>query len=136
VKISLLDLAGWYDALGKNKYELVSAPYTKVGPDVLRILFHSSGIKPAPSGYFANHAQIDDPTLDKQLDKAQATVDDEAARKKLYTDAQKTIAEKQVILPLYDQQNHYLYRSGVKGLRAMPTVATPTFLDVKALPAK
>jgi peptide/nickel transport system substrate-binding protein len=41
-----------------------------------------------------------------------------------------------VILPLYDQQNHYLYRSGVKGLRAMPTVATPTFLDVKALPAK
>lgn len=136
VKIDLLDLAGWYDALGKNNYELVSAPYTKVGPDVLRILFHSSGITPAPSGYFANHAQIDDPALDKALDQAQATVDDEDARKKLYQDAQKEIAEKQVILPLYDQQNHYLYRSGVKGLRALPTVATPTFLDVEALPAK
>jgi peptide/nickel transport system substrate-binding protein len=136
VKISLLDLAGWYDALGSNKYELVSAPYTKVGSDVLRILFHSSGITPAPSGYFANHAQIDDPKLDKALDQAQSTVDDEATRKQLYTDAQKEIAEKQVILPLYDQQNHYLFRAGVKGLRSLPTVATPTFLDVDPLPAK
>jgi peptide/nickel transport system substrate-binding protein len=33
------------------------------------------------------------------------------------------------ILPLYDQQNHYLHRSIVKGLRAMPTVSTPTMYD-------
>lgn len=136
VKISLLDLSGWYDALGSNKYELTSAPYTKVGPDVLRILFHSSGIEPAPSGYFANHAQIDDPKLDKALDQAAATVGDEDKRADLYEQAQKEIAEKQVILPLYDQQNHYLYRTGMKGLRATPTVATPTFLDVAALPEK
>lgn len=136
VKLSLLDLPSWYEALGKNEYELVSAPYTKVGPDVLRILFHSSGIKPAPSGYFANHAQINDPALDKLLDQASATVDDEAKRTELYKQAQTIIAQKQVILPLYDQQNHYLLRSGVKGLRALPSVSTPSFLDVQALPAK
>lgn len=133
VQISLLDLAGWYEALGKNQYELVSAPYTKVGPDVLRILYHSSGITPAPSGYFANHAQIDDARLDSLLTKAGETVDDEDARAELYRKAQDIIAEKQVILPLYDQQNHYLYRSDVVGLRAMPTVSTPTFLDVQPL---
>lgn len=136
VKISLLDLAGWYTALGKNEYELVSAPYTKVGPDVLRILYASSGIKPAPSGYFANHAQISDPALDKALAEASATVNDDARRAELYQQAQEIIAKKQVILPLYDQQNHYLLRSGVKGLRTLPTVSTPTFLDVEPLPAK
>jgi len=133
VHISLLDLAGWYEALGKDQYDLVSAPYTKVGPDVLRILYHSDGIKPAPSGYFANHAQIDDKELDSLLTRAQATVDDDAARAELYRKAQDIIAKKQVILPLYDQQNHYLYRSDVKGLRALPTVSTPTFLDVQPL---
>ena len=29
---------------GSNDYNVVSAPYTKVGPDVLRILYHSAGI--------------------------------------------------------------------------------------------
>lgn len=57
ITITPLDLSSWYEALGKNEYDLVSAPYTKVGPDVLRILYHSAGITPAPSGYFANHAQ-------------------------------------------------------------------------------
>ena len=33
------------------------------------------------------------------------------------------------ILPLYDQQNHYLLRSSVVGLRALPSVSTPTFYD-------
>jgi len=135
VQISLLDLSSWYGALGKNEYELVSAPYTKVGPDVLRILYHSSGIKPAPSGYFANHAQISDPELDKILDQASATVNDEAKRGELYKQAQEIIAKKQVILPIFDQQNHYLYRAGIEGLRALPTVNTPTFLDVKPIPA-
>jgi len=136
VKISLLDLGSWYTALGSNDYELVSAPYTKVGPDVLRILYHSDGIKPAPSGYFANHAQIADPQLDRLLDEAGATVNDEAKRAELYRQAQEIIAKAQVILPLFDQQNHFLYRDGVTGLRALPTVATPTFLDVAALPEK
>ncbi|PPF40637.1 peptide ABC transporter substrate-binding protein [Rathayibacter sp. AY1A2] len=128
VRISLLDLSSWYTALASNEYELVSAPYTKVGPDVLRILYSSSGITPAPSGYFANHAQIADPALDSLLEQASATTDEDA-RADLYEQAQRTVLEGYWILPLYDQQNHYLHRSAVQGLVALDTVSTPWFAD-------
>lgn len=128
VKISLLDLSAWYTALGVNEYDIVSAPYTKLGPDVLRILFHSSGITPAPSGYFANHAQVSIPELDDLLTEA-SRITDEAGRAALYTQAQQIILEGFYILPLYDQQNHFLLGPDVSGVRALPTVSTPTFHD-------
>ncbi|HEV7812706.1 MAG TPA: ABC transporter substrate-binding protein [Leifsonia sp.] len=128
VQLELLDLASWYTALGANEYDIVSAPYTKVGPDVLRILHHSNGITPAPSGYFANHAQTDIPQLDDLLTRA-SQVTDPAEREQLYADAQRMVLEGYYILPLYDQQNHYLYHSDVKGLRALPSVSTPTFAE-------
>jgi peptide/nickel transport system substrate-binding protein len=128
IDLKPLDLSSWYGTLGKNQYNLVSAPYTKVGPDVLRILFDSAGTKPAPSGYFANHSQVKDPALDAILEKA-ATSSDAAERLSLYKKAQEIVLKGFYILPLYDQQNHYLHRSVVKGLRAMPTVSTPTMYD-------
>lgn len=126
VRLHPLDLSSWYGALAENDYDLVSAPYTKVGPDVLRILYHSDSITPAPSGYFANLAQVDDPELDDLLTRAAATSRDDE-RASLYEQAQRTILDGYYILPLYDQQNHFLYSSTVHGLRAMPTVSTPTF---------
>jgi peptide/nickel transport system substrate-binding protein len=128
VQLELLDLASWYEALGANEYDLVSAPYTKVGPDVLRILYHSDGIVPAPSGYFANHAQVDDPAIDALLDEASATLD-EADRTALYEEAQADVLEGFYILPLYDQQNHFLLSTDVHDARALGTVATPSFAD-------
>ncbi|MET1053035.1 MAG: ABC transporter substrate-binding protein [Mycetocola sp.] len=128
VSISLLDLSAWYTALGANEYDIVSAPYTKLGPDVLRILFHSSGITPAPSGYFANHAQVSIPTLDELLTRA-SEVTDADERAQLYADAQRLILEGYYVLPLYDQQNHFLLGPAVSGARALPTVSTPTFYD-------
>ena len=128
VVLSPMDLSSWYTALGESNYDAVSAPYTKVGPDVLRILFHSDGITPAPSGYFANHAQVDDPAIDALLTQA-GRVTDADTRAALYTDAQNTVLEGFYILPLFDQQNHYLLGSDVVGARALPTVSTPTFYD-------
>ncbi len=128
VRLELLDLSGWYEALGTSQYDLVSAPYTKVGPDVLRILFDSEGITPAPSGYFANHAKIASPELDDLLRRASEETD-AATREQLTADAQRIVLEGYYILPLYDQQNHYLYRTDVEGVRAMPTVSTPAFAD-------
>lgn len=127
IVISPLDLSSWYGALAANEYELVSAPYTKVGPDVLRILYHSAGIVPAPSGYFANLAQVSLPELDALLERA-SEVSDPAERAELYESAQRLVLEGYYILPLYDQQNHYLLRSDVEGVRALPTVSTPAFL--------
>ena len=128
VNLHPLDLSSWYGALAENDYNLVSAPYTKVGPDVLRILYHSDSITPAPSGYFANLAQVDDAALDDLLTRASATsnADDRAS---MYEQAQRIILDGYYILPLYDQQNHFLYSSTVQGLRAMPTVSTPTFAE-------
>lgn len=128
VKLNLLDLSSWYGALAENNYNLVSAPYTKVGPDVLRILFHSDSTKPAPSGYFANLSQVKSDELDELLTKASET-SEPAEREKLYDEAQKIVLEGYYILPLYDQQNHFLYRSEVSGVKALPTVSTPTFHD-------
>ncbi|TFC95742.1 MULTISPECIES: ABC transporter substrate-binding protein [Cryobacterium] len=128
VVLSPMDLSSWYTALGENDYDAVSAPYTKVGPDVLRILFHSDGITPAPSGYFANHAQVDDPAIDALLTEA-GQVTDVDQRAALYTDAQNQVLEGFHILPLFDQQNHYLLGTDVVGARALPTVSTPTFYD-------
>ncbi len=128
VLLDPLDLSSWYGALGENDYNLVSAPYTKVGPDVLRILYESSGTTPAPSGYFANHAQVRDPALDDLLIRA-SQVSDPDERAALYEEAQRTVLEGYYILPLYDQQNTYLLRDDVQGLRALPTVSAPTLYD-------
>jgi peptide/nickel transport system substrate-binding protein len=128
VVLEPMDLSSWYSALAADDYDLVSAPYTKVGPDVLRILYHSDGITPAPSGYFANHSKVNIPELDDLLTQA-SQVTDVAERTELYADAQQIILDGYYIVPLFDQQNHYLYRSDVKGLRAIPTVYTPTFAE-------
>ncbi|WP_414693677.1 MULTISPECIES: ABC transporter substrate-binding protein [unclassified Plantibacter] len=128
VQLELLDLSSWYEALGTNAYEAVSAPYTKVGPDVLRVLYDSAGIVPAPSGYFANHAQLDDPALDDILTQASDTLDPDE-RAFLYEQAQQIILDGYYILPLYDQQNHFLLSTSLQGVRALPTVSTPVFAD-------
>jgi len=130
VRITPLDLSSWYGALGKHEYELVSAPYTKIGPDVLRFLYHSDATKPAPSGYFANHSMLRDPQLDAALDKI-GVESDPGLRAKYVAEAEKMIAQSHAILPIYDQQNHFLYRSTVKDLRALPTVSTPWLGSVR-----
>jgi peptide/nickel transport system substrate-binding protein len=123
VRIEQLDLSSWYAALAANHYDVVSAPYTKVGPDVLRILYDSASITPAPSGYFANLAQLSEPRLDQLLERA-ARTSDAGQRKGLYTAAQHIILASRTVLPLYDQQNHFLYRSSVHGIRTT-SVSTP-----------
>ncbi|WP_425860964.1 ABC transporter substrate-binding protein [Arthrobacter sp. TWP1-1] len=128
IKINLLDLSSWYGDLAKNNYNLVSAPYTKVGPSVLSVLFHSDSTTPAPSGYFANHSQVKNHDLDELLDKAGSTKD-EAERKDLYAQAQKMVLEGYYLLPLYNQQNHFLYSDKLKNVGATTAVATPTFFD-------
>jgi peptide/nickel transport system substrate-binding protein len=129
VVLTPVDLSSWYGALAAHEYEAVSAPYTKVGPAVLRTVYHSDSIVPAPSGYFANNAQLSDPELDRILDEAAATLD-EAKRTALYADAQQRILESFTVLPLYDQQNHFLVQ-GATGVTTLGTVATPTFINAQ-----
>jgi len=129
MQINLLDLSSWYAALAEHNYNLVSAPYTKVGPSVLRILYHSDSIEPAPSGYFANNAQVDIPELDDILIQAEETTD-EAERADLYEQAQQMVLEDYYVLPLYDQQNHFLYTADVHGMGEASAIAAPQYYNV------
>lgn len=127
VDLQPTDLSTWYGALAAHEYEAVSAPYTTVGPDVLRILYHSDGTVPAPSGYFANNAQLTDADLDQLLTDALATTDADE-RADLYTQAQRIVLDSFTVLPLYDQQNHFL-TNGVEGVTTLHTISTPTFVN-------
>ncbi|WP_110588756.1 ABC transporter substrate-binding protein [Microbacterium suaedae] len=129
LQLEPMDLSSWYGALAAHDYEAVSAPYTTVGPDVLRILYHSDSTVPAPSGYFANNAQLTDPDLDAFLEEALATTDPDE-RADLYTQAQRIILDTHAVLPLYDQQNHFL-TNGVTGVTAIHTISTPTFVNAQ-----
>ena len=129
VKIELLDLSSWYGALAENNYDLVSAPYTKVGPSVLHVLYHSDSTIPAPSGYFANLAQVKDDELDKLLTDAQQT-NDAPEREELYAKAQQIVLDGHYVLPLYDQQNHFLYGKDVAGMGKTTAVSSPIYYDV------
>ncbi|GGO59655.1 peptide ABC transporter [Microbacterium nanhaiense] len=127
VQLNVTDLWGWYENLFAYEYEAVSAPYTTVGPDVLRITYHSDSRTPEPSGYFANVSGMNDPEVDALLDEALATTD-EAGRKELYTEAQKRILESYAAMPIYDEQNHYLTK-GVEGVVPIATINTPTLIN-------
>lgn len=129
MQLNLLDLSSWYADLADHNYDLVSAPYTKVGPSTLRILYHSDSIEPAPSGYFANNAQVDISEVDQMLEEAEET-SDEAQRAELYEQAQQRILEDYYVLPLYDQQNHFLYSADVQNMGGTSAIAAPEYYNV------
>src|SRR5699024_9509150 len=107
----------------------VSAPYTKVGPSVLGILYYSDSIEPAPSGYFANNAQVSDSELDELLDQAEQTTDN-TERADLYDQARQKILENYYVLRLYNQQNIFLYAFDVKGMGDTSAIAAPDYYNV------
>ena len=73
--------------------------------------------------------ELDRDTTAAILDEAAATID-EQQRAELYAQAQRIVLESFVILPLYDQQNHFLTRD-VTGVSVLGTVATPSFIDAR-----
>ncbi|MGD8166869.1 ABC transporter substrate-binding protein [Herbiconiux sp. P16] len=129
VELHPLDLSSWYSALGSWDFGVTSAIYTKNSPDVLRILYHSSNIVPAPSGYHANNAHVSIPELDSLLTQAGETSDD-AQRASLYEQAQKILSDGAYVLPLYDHLQKIGYSTKVQGLSLLPTLQIPYFGDV------
>jgi len=128
VELHPLDLSSWYAALGSWDFDVTSAIYTKNSPDVLRILYHSDNIIPAPSGYHPNNAHVSIPELDALLTEAGET-SDAAVREKDYADAQKLLADGAYVLPLYDHLQKIGYSTTVQGLTLLPTLQIPYFGD-------
>jgi peptide/nickel transport system substrate-binding protein len=128
VQLHPLDLSSWYGALAEWDFGVTSAIYTKNSPDVLRILYHSDNIQPAPSGYHPNHSHVAIPELDAALTEAGQT-SDPAERAALYEEAQQILAEGAYVLPLYDHLSKIGYSTDVQGLSLLPTLQIPYFGD-------
>lgn len=128
VTIDPMDLASWYAAAGAWEFDAITAPYGKSSPDVMRIIFHSDGIEPAPSGYHANNINVRNDELDALLEQANQTTD-EAERGDLYAQAQQIIVDGAYVMPLYDWQTRVLYSEDVQGLRLETNLSTPWFAD-------
>ncbi|MGD8196120.1 ABC transporter substrate-binding protein [Herbiconiux sp. P18] len=128
VELHPMDLSSWYAALASWDFGVTSAIYTKNSADVLRILYDSDNIQPAPSGYHPNHSHVSIPELDDAVRTAgQTSSSDERAE--LYEKAQKILADGAFVLPLYDHLQKIGYRDQVQGLSLLPTLQIPYFGD-------
>ncbi|NQX33472.1 ABC transporter substrate-binding protein [Herbiconiux sp. VKM Ac-2851] len=128
VELHPMDLSSWYAALGSWDFDLTSAIYTKNSPDVLRILYDSANIIPAPSGYHPNNAHVSIPELDDAVTAAGQTTDPDE-RAALYEKAQQLLADGAYVLPLYDHLQKIGYGDRVQGLSLLPTLQIPYFGD-------
>lgn len=129
VQLEKLDLGTWYERAGAWAFDAIIAPYTKSSPDVLRIVYHSDGIAPAPSGYHANNIGVATPERDAALDEAGST-SDEARRQQLSEQVQRELVEGGYVIPLTDQMVWIAARQGVAGFRLQPNLNVPSLVDV------
>jgi peptide/nickel transport system substrate-binding protein len=128
VQIEQLDISSWYAASGEWDFDAIIAPYSKSSADVLRIVYHSDGNTPAPSGYHANNTGVADPELDEKLDEAGTTTDADR-RAELYAEVQAYLVENFYVVPLYDQTVQFAYRDGVEGFKLDPSLNLVTFTN-------
>ncbi len=129
VQLELLDLSTWYERSGTWEFDAIVAPYSKNSADVLRIVYSTDSITPAPSGYHANNTGLSLPALDEALDAAVKTSDD-AERERLYGEAQQLIIDSGTVIPLYDQTVQFAYGANVHGFRLQPNVNVPSLVNV------
>ena len=100
-------------------------------PDILRRVFHSSQVP--PSGF--NRGFFRDPRVDRLLDDAAVSTDDEQ-RRALYADVQRAVAEEAPYISLWCKTNVAVARRDLTGIHVMP-IADFTFLkDVARTPAE
>jgi peptide/nickel transport system substrate-binding protein len=94
-------------------------------PDILRRVFHSGQVP--PTGF--NRGFFNDPRVDRLLDAAALTPDDEL-RRNLYADVQKAIAEEQPYISLWCKTNVAVARRTLSGFHIPPTAEFTFLKDV------
>lgn len=130
VQIEPLDISSWYQRAGEWSFEAIIAPYSKDSADVLRIVYHSSGNIPAPSGYHANNTGLEIPELDEILEEAGQSHDPEK-REQLYEKAQEMIIDTHAVIPLYDQTGMFARSAALEGFTLRTNLYIPDFTEAK-----
>jgi peptide/nickel transport system substrate-binding protein len=112
----------WYARVVSGATNLTPTRWTqRADPDgLLYILFHSKG--------FANTTKYRNERVDALLDQARA-IYDQAARKKLYAEAQQQIVSDLPVVPLIFGAEYAAMRAGVNGFEWIPD-QIPRFRDL------
>ncbi len=117
------EFATLYADVLKGNFQLFSLQYVGVSdPDMLRRAFHSKQMPPV--GF--NRGYYENADVDRLIDQASATPDDEV-RRKLFGEAQRLIAEDAPYISLWYKTNVAVYRAELAGVALSP-IAEFTFL--------
>ncbi len=117
------EFATMYADVLKGNFQLFTLQWVGVSdPDMLRRVFHSKQMP--PNGF--NRGYYDNPQVDALIDAAMAATTDEE-RRRLYSSAQRAIAEDAPYISLWYKTNVAVSRTNVEGVTLTPS-ADFTFL--------
>ena len=129
VQLEPLGFSEWLDRMSKWDYDVLPEYWNTNTADVLRIILSSQFVAPAGSGgYHQNTTGFKDAAFDKLLTDALATQDPEA-RRKLYYDAQKIVAENFLLVLTFPQSTRLGVYKTAKGVRLEPSLSVTTLYD-------
>ena len=117
------EFATLYADVLKGNFQLFTLQWVGVSdPDMLRRVFHSKQMP--PSGF--NRGYYENPEVDRLIDEATAApADDE--RRRLFSEAQRVMAEDAPYISLWTKTNVAVSRTGIEGVKLTPS-AEFTFL--------
>jgi peptide/nickel transport system substrate-binding protein len=125
------EFATLYTDVLKGNFQLFTLQWVGVSdPDTLRRVFHSDQVPPAGwnRGFYSN------PEVDRLIDAATVSTD-EAARRRLYSEAQRLIAWDSPYISLWYKTNVAVYRAGLEGVRLGPDADFDFLRHVTRAPA-
>ena len=126
VDVRTYEFATLQKDINSGAFQLMSQQFVGItDPDIMRRVFHSAQVPPA--GF--NRGHYKNPELDRLIDEASKATDLEA-RRKLYADAQRLIAQDAPYISLWIKTNVAVSQPGLTGIRLTPTAEFTFLKDV------
>jgi peptide/nickel transport system substrate-binding protein len=134
VEVRPFDFGTFLDDVKKGNFDLFTLQMVNVvEPDMLRALFHSDRIPSLATRWAGtNRFRYRNPAVDRWLD-AGAAVADFQARKAIYQNVQKQLAEDLPLFPLWHEDNILLHRRQLSGAVALKTARLEGLLLARKL---
>jgi peptide/nickel transport system substrate-binding protein len=118
IEVRSSEFATFYQDVIGGRFQLFTLQWvggSMVDPDILRRVYHSTQTPPAGfnRGFYSN------PEVDRHLDEASATTDEDQ-RRRAYAEVQRLVAADAVYIPLWNKTNVMVARRDLAGLRLGP----------------
>jgi peptide/nickel transport system substrate-binding protein len=120
------EFATLYADVLKGNFQLFTLQWVGVSdPDMLRRVFHSKQMP--PSGF--NRGYYENAEVDRLIDQATAAPSDDE-RRRLFSEAQRVIAEDAPYISLWTKTNVAVSRTGIEGVKLTPSAEFTFLRDV------